>query len=752
MSRSTGVASGALSEAQLHQLKWLLGGGLALLAMWGMGTVPFSSAWLVWPLGGALLLGLLWPSLPGALPRWFWTASTPVLVTFIVLDFALHLRGGQVIEPILRMTLLLTFLRAVQYRRNREDLQLALLCLFTLVVTGVLTTSILFAVQMLLFVPLAMIFLFLGNMLTPSRERMLESSDWHGFAWPAFCKQVGRSMDLGFAGLAGLLFVLLTVVSSLIFILFPRINVEQSFGLMALNATGGIGFNDSVRFGDVSSLQDDQSVALRIQPPRPEAVPEQLYWRMVVLDRYRSGEFIASSYHDVLSGVRDESRGFRLEHQQKQAETEPWRVYMEGGVSPYLPFLGRFSSITFSEKVSFRGDRERVVIKLDNAPVDVFGFLIEGMDTAGVMPTSMREQNLLAQAQPIPEPQASRGEDARVVNYPLTTMIVPAQGPELDYLQRLARNITGGRPLSPEAKVQAISQWLQQRFTYSWEDLTDYSEARYPLVTWLREGDRGWCEHFAGAQALLLRVAGVPSRMVVGFSGGAWNDYEGYLVVRNNNAHAWVEYFDGQSWRRTDATPAAGGPAGLGAMAATQGRVASYGGFQAWLDTLRMAWYRTVVDFDHRDQEAIAEDLRAASESYAQHIQNKLRQFASDLRDWLATGWDGAKVTLLLSLLGFALVFWYVQKRLRTWWAQLRWRSHNRAQVVRVRRRAGRLLRRFLPAFHLWANAAETAARRQQWRQSLGQLQALRYGDLHHIDDPELILRQARRLLARPRR
>ena len=71
----------------------------------------------------------------------------------------------------------------------------------------------------------------------------------------------------------------------------------------------------------------------------------------------------------------------------------------------------------------------------------------------------------------------------------------------------------------------------------------------------------GHCELFAGAFTLLARTAGHPTRVVGGFVGGTWN--EDYLIVRNSNAHAWCEIFDGaESWLRVDPTMSAGGAGG----------------------------------------------------------------------------------------------------------------------------------------------------------------------------------------------
>jgi protein-glutamine gamma-glutamyltransferase len=66
----------------------------------------------------------------------------------------------------------------------------------------------------------------------------------------------------------------------------------------------------------------------------------------------------------------------------------------------------------------------------------------------------------------------------------------------------------------------------------------------------------GFCEHFAGATATLLRYLKIPARVVVGFQGGTKSFFDNFISVRGHDAHAWVEYYDRQSsrWRRLDPT------------------------------------------------------------------------------------------------------------------------------------------------------------------------------------------------------
>jgi len=68
---------------------------------------------------------------------------------------------------------------------------------------------------------------------------------------------------------------------------------------------------------------------------------------------------------------------------------------------------------------------------------------------------------------------------------------------------------------------------------------------------------RGFCEHFASAYVFLMRAAGVPARVVTGYQGGEINPVDGYLTVRQSDAHAWAEiWIVGKGWLRVDPTAA----------------------------------------------------------------------------------------------------------------------------------------------------------------------------------------------------
>jgi transglutaminase-like putative cysteine protease len=117
----------------------------------------------------------------------------------------------------------------------------------------------------------------------------------------------------------------------------------------------------------------------------------------------------------------------------------------------------------------------------------------------------------------------------------------------------LARNLAG-RARTPIAFVDSVLTYLSHGFTYSERPAL----SPYPLATFLLESRRGYCQQFAGAMALLLRMGGVPARVAVGFTPGEYDQGSHRWLVTDLDAHAWVEaWFAGYGWVSFDPTPSA---------------------------------------------------------------------------------------------------------------------------------------------------------------------------------------------------
>ena len=113
--------------------------------------------------------------------------------------------------------------------------------------------------------------------------------------------------------------------------------------------------------------------------------------------------------------------------------------------------------------------------------------------------------------------------------------------------QRLERHAA-----TPYAFVHAVMRYLGHGYSYN----ENPPPSRYPLETFLFDDKIGYCQQFAGAMAMLLRMGGVPARVAVGFTTGT--RHGSTYVVTDVDAHAWVEaWFPQYGWVKFDPTPAA---------------------------------------------------------------------------------------------------------------------------------------------------------------------------------------------------
>ena len=108
---------------------------------------------------------------------------------------------------------------------------------------------------------------------------------------------------------------------------------------------------------------------------------------------------------------------------------------------------------------------------------------------------------------------------------------------------------------SDAEKLNAIATRLQNDYTYS----LDYerSVTSDPVLQFLTVDREGHCEYFASAMALLSRTMAIPARVVGGYRVSEFNTLGGYYLVREQNAHAWVEVWVGGRWQTIDPTPQA---------------------------------------------------------------------------------------------------------------------------------------------------------------------------------------------------
>ncbi len=184
----------------------------------------------------------------------------------------------------------------------------------------------------------------------------------------------------------------------------------------------------------------------------------------------------------------------------------------------------------------------------------------------------------------------------------------PPQHPEV---RNLARRIVAGRRGTAE-RAAAVESFLRAHYRYTLEGM--HRIGPDPIKWFLLEGRRGHCEYFAGGMVVLLESLGLPARMAAGYSGGEVNPAGDELVVRQANAHTWVEAWLGPvaGWRAFDPTPAAGIPDfATGTMGA---------GLRVLWERVQASWDRYVLTYGLGEQLLVLEGVVAIVEGLARRL------------------------------------------------------------------------------------------------------------------------------------
>ncbi len=190
--------------------------------------------------------------------------------------------------------------------------------------------------------------------------------------------------------------------------------------------------------------------------------------------------------------------------------------------------------------------------------------------------------------------------------------------------RKLARDFE--RPL--DIVNQVLTRFREQEFIYTLQPpaLGEHSMDEFLFTT-----RRGFCEHYAGAFALLMRAAGIPARIVAGYQGGEYNNVGNYLIVRQSDAHAWTEvWMEDRGWVRVDPT-AAVSPSRIeqglddalseeDASFRIQNRNPIFGNLLYSWDNLQHSWNDWVLNYDQRKQQDFLSKLEIGIENWSDMV------------------------------------------------------------------------------------------------------------------------------------
>jgi transglutaminase-like putative cysteine protease len=381
----------------------------------------------------------------------------------------------------------------------------------------------------------------------------------------------------------------------LLFLIFPRV---QGTFLRSLGggSTGQTGMSEHLEPGSFSSLVQNDQMAFRAAISGGTPAGRDLYWRAVVLDLCEHG----------LSW---------------RASSDPWPFQPR-----YAPLTAKLPANTVEQRITLMPHGRRWLFALDR-PVDI-------APSSSLKPQLMKN-NLVRSQNPI----------ITKAIYTVYSQLSHTDAPEV--MTPALRVYYTQLPDGLGARVlQLADGWKQQ--ARSTEDIVRAAQGffgdgsfaytltpgRLPsggaaLEQFLFRTRRGFCEHYAGAFSTLMRAAGVPARIVIGYQGGEYNTWGGYYTVRQSDAHAWAEiWIDGQGWQRQDPTAlvapdrvnfGAGNFAALSGAGGGASRLGDFGGaggwrwaarnvLQAW-DSVDQQWNLLVLGYDQEQQLNLMQSL-----------------------------------------------------------------------------------------------------------------------------------------------
>jgi len=527
-----------------------------------------------------------------------WNIATVIFFFYLIADVV---RGEPVITAGAHFLLFVLVNKLFNRRSSRDYLQAYVVSFLLLVVATTMNNGISYAVCFVGYVLFATWTLTLFHLRREMEENYLLKHSEGAQSEKVEVERILNSRRIvGGPFLAGtsLVSVGIVVGAALVFLLFPRIG----FGLFVSHKRGGVamvGFRDRVVLGHHGVVRDNPTVVMRVVPAGGRR-PGLLRWRGSAFDRYDRGTW---SHGPELQG----------DHERVQVVDGLHLLNFAPGFLELTPALIRERLLRqeiylepLDSTVLFAADRpvaielpRRGMFEPRRGPLaEIHG---SKMRTAGVhyvaySQTLTPSPAVLRESPSLSDPRL-RDQLQRVAGF----LQVPRDLPPR--LAELARRITAGKPTVLD-KVLAVQEHLRKSYTYTLR-LT-HDRRLEPVDEFLFVTRRGHCEYFASAMALMLRTVGIPTRSVNGFAGGEWNDFGKYVAVRQGDAHAWVEVlFAGIGWVTFDPTPGAVAPSTSGVV----------GTLRQLLDTLRMRWFRYVVEYDLRQQVSMLRRVQEAMRS-----------------------------------------------------------------------------------------------------------------------------------------
>jgi len=433
--------------------------------------------------------------------------------------------------------LILSLAVCVETPTPRNHLHRLITGLFLILAGSVLTDSVLYAL------PLAGFLLLMWR----ACRRLYGIGSGEGF--------VGTDLPLGGWRPDLRAFTVMLAAAAVLFFLVPRTGP----GLMFRNVQPKMevsGFSNTVELGDFARRLDP-AVAMRVEvpgmkPARARVFLQGRYWRGVALSR-----FDGKNWRQVVDPLHHHFRPHQPVIVTQGQNGQVIAVYREAVEHPYIMLPDG-------------------ILRVNDLP-----------QPAGLTANASLKFNRVPQRRLRLEMMLGKADSGKSMRPPV---VEEKRTPESKIIAQWSRQTVRGATnatIQAERLTQALKGWVY--------NLDTPIDAKHPVEYFLLESRSGHCEMFASALALSIRSLGIPARVVNGYYGGEWNDIGGFLLIRQQHAHAWVEAWVDGHWQRFDPTPAS-----RWALSGVR--------FMQWdhmWETVRLAWYRYVLEFQNEDRSVL---------------------------------------------------------------------------------------------------------------------------------------------------
>ncbi len=419
-----------------------------------------------------------------------------------------------------------------------------------------------------------------------------------------------------FLSTTALISICVLLFTAMIFVSVPRIRTGFFMSDFIKPEALRTGFSEEVRLGQVGQIKFDNSPVMRVMILNKDikTIPRPIYWRGIALDRFDGSHWRASNY-----GARNIKKNIYGETIVKHSRNE--LIVQEVLTEPID------TDVLFSANipVGFQG---------------LEGSTITQINDSYILPnkTSYKLKYLAYSDLQVPDADELRRDQG---DYPAEAMDNYLQLPVLnDEVRNLAEELTKDKTNAYD-KALSVKNYLQSNLKYT--RTLEGGTGEFPLNDFLFENKAGHCEYFATSMAVMLRGLGIPSRVVNGFIDGQWNPHGDFFLVRESDAHSWVEvYFPTHGWVSFDPTPESVNPD-------QEGGVFQF--LSSYVDYLKFRRSRYVIDYDQKDQDEFFRKLRS------KWVWQKRKLLNMDLSEHLGD----KKWLVVLGMLAFTV--WLIVKK-----------------------------------------------------------------------------------------